>query len=447
MEGASFNSILGREPLVLALQKTLQHFETNKHNLLEKRGLYVYGAPGTGKTTLVMQVLKDLNYDVIKYDAGDIRNKSIMESITSQHMAERSVASLLCVQKKPRRMAIVMDEVDGMNNGDKGGLTALIKLIRPKKTKKQKNEELTYNPIICVSSYHLDKKLKELMKVCYLFEMPVIKTPQVRQLQETFMPHLNPALVDQCVAYTQGDLRKLNFLYQLYVRQPHVLQATLFDFLCTKSCSKENKDITKTLLTQPLALEQHGTFLNETARTTVGLLWHENIIDVLAPLPKAQAIPVYNRLLHNICFADYVDRITFQRQIWQFNEMSSLMKTFHTNKIYHDLLAAKKLPVATDMRFTKVLTKYSTEYNNALFVHELCQKLNYTKSDTFAFFLALRAQYKSVDICKYFKDYDISKLDLNRIYRYLDKYTNKACKPGGDDDASAVDEEEEKDLE
>ena len=28
-----------------------------------------------------------------------------------------------------------MDEIDGMNSGDKGGITSLIKLVRPKKTK------------------------------------------------------------------------------------------------------------------------------------------------------------------------------------------------------------------------------------------------------------------------------------------------------------------------
>ena len=33
-------------------------------------------------------------------------------------------------------------------------------------------------------------------------------------------------------------------------------------------------------------------------------------------------------VLDNMCFADYIDRITFQKQIWIFNEMSSLIKTF-----------------------------------------------------------------------------------------------------------------------
>ena len=30
---------------------------------------------------------------------------------------------------KKQKIAIVMDEIDGMNSGDKGGITSLIKLI------------------------------------------------------------------------------------------------------------------------------------------------------------------------------------------------------------------------------------------------------------------------------------------------------------------------------
>jgi len=53
-------------------------------------------------------------------------------------MSDRNVLSMFTSKVKP--IAILMDEIDGMNNGDKGGINALIKLIRPKKTKKQKLE-------------------------------------------------------------------------------------------------------------------------------------------------------------------------------------------------------------------------------------------------------------------------------------------------------------------
>jgi len=137
--------------------------------------------------------------------------------------------------------------------------------------------------------------------------------------------------------------------------------------------------------------------------------------------------------LDKICFADYIDRITFQKQIWQFNEMSSLIKTFSSNKLFHDYIKPKQKTKLNDIRFTKVLTKYSTEYNNSTFIQELCQKLSLDKKDTFSFFLDLRNKYTDEEINTIFESYEITKLDINRIYRYLDKYTNKDCKIGGDE--------------
>ena len=45
----------------------------------------------------------------------------------------------------------------------------------------------------------------------------------------------------------------------------------------------------------------------------------------------------------------------------------------------------------------------------------------------FAFFLDIKNKYPSGDneILALFENYEISKLDINRIYRYLDKYTKE----------------------
>ena len=107
------------------------------------------------------------------YDAGDVRNKNVIETITKHNMSDRNVLSML--KKNVKKIAIVMDEIDGMNNGDKGGINSLIKLIRPKKTNKQKKEDTTMLPIICIGNYHTDKKIKEMMKVCIKIE---IKKPK-----------------------------------------------------------------------------------------------------------------------------------------------------------------------------------------------------------------------------------------------------------------------------
>ena len=421
MEQLNFTGMLERETLAEKIRNTLTNFQKNKHNLLEKRGIYVYGNPGAGKTRFVNQILKDSGYDVVTYDAGDIRNKAIIEMITSHTMAEKSIVSLF--EKKARPIAVVMDEIDGMNNGDKGGINELIKLIRPKKTKKQKQEKVTYCPIICISNYHVDKKIKELQKVCETFEVKTPTNIQVQNIMRACMPELGVTLTRNIVDFLQGDLRKLDSIYRIYTNQCSILKNEVIqDIFRPKSYNEDTKDITRKLINERYSLDEHLTVMNETDRTIVGLLFHENVIDVLEKCQKAQAIPLYLQLLDNICFADYMDRITFQKQIWQFNEMTSLIKTFRNNKIFHDTLNIPPKYAPVDVRFTKVLTKYSTEYNNSLFIQNLCQQLGLDKKDTFAFFMELRGGHTEEEISSLLETYDISKLDINRIYRYLDKY-------------------------
>ena len=441
MENININKLLNRDEEADKIKEILKDFEINKHNLATKKGIYIYGDPGAGKTTFVTKILKELNYDIIKYDAGDIRNKSIIDTITKHNMSDKNVMSMF--YKKIQRIAIIMDEIDGMNNGDKGGINSLIKIIRPKKTKKQRLEEITLNPIICIGNYHIDKKIKELMKVCHVIELKSPTKPQMALIIDNIIPTLlDETIKVNVINYIQGDLRKLSTIYELYKNKENVLNNNIIqNIFLMKSYNDDTRKITKKLINNNYSIEEHLTIMNETDRTIVGLLWHENIIDVLGKIQKEESIPFYLKILDNMCFADYIDRITFQKQIWQFNEMSSLIKTFKNNKLYHEVFAAKKKQKfnPAEVRFTKVLTKYSTEYNNSIFIQNLCQELSMDKNDMFAFFLDLKNKYTDNEIVLLFENYDISKLDINRIYRYLEKYTKEnACET---EDVSLDDDE------
>ena len=442
MENLNFNKILNREEKALSIKEILINFELNKNNLLFKKGIYVYGDPGSGKTTFVTNILKEMDYDIIKYDAGDIRNKSIIDNITKHNMSDKNIMSLF--NNKIRRIAIIMDEIDGMNNGDKGGINTLIKLIRPKKTKKQKLEEVSMNPIICIGNYHIDKKIKELMKVCNVIEL---KTPNINQISgiiKTLIPTVEDNIKTKIINYVQGDIRKLNNIYNIYINKNDIFESDIIDDIFQlKSYNDDTKKITNKLINNNYNIDEHLTIMNETDRTIVGLLWHENIIDVLGKSDKSISIPFYIKQLDNMCFSDYIDRITFQKQIWQFNEMSSLIKTFKNNKLYHESFKKKQKYNPTEVRFTKVLTKYSTEYNNSLFIQNLCQQLGMDKKDLFSFFLELKNKYDDTQLLLLFENYEITKLDINRIYRYLDKYTKENAADENeieiDDDSSICD--------
>tara|TARA_B100001287_G_scaffold137545_2_gene115807 strand:+ start:211 stop:1515 length:1305 start_codon:yes stop_codon:yes gene_type:complete len=434
MDKLNIDSYLERHQERENIINILKEFEEKRTDLLHKKGIYIYGNPGTGKTKFVENILKELNYDIIKYDAGDIRNKSIIEMITMHNMSDTNVLSLL--QKKARRIAIIMDEIDGMNNGDKGGINSLIKLIRPKKTKKQKKEDVTYNPIICIGNYHMDKKIKELMKVCNTIELKTPTNVQINNALTDLMPKLAGVNKDTIVDYIQGDLRKLISVLKINKNKPDLLTDDVINKLFKKKAYNEDtKQITKKLINDYHHINDHAMIMNETDRTIVGLLWHENIVDVLSKFKKDESFPFYSQILDNICFADYIDRITFQKQIWQFNEISSLIKTFYNNTLYHQTFTKKPTFNPAEVRFTKVLTKYSTEFNNTIFIQSLCQQLGMDKKDMYSFFIHIRETMTEEEITELFENYEITRLDINRINKFLDNFNSELIEnESGEDD-------------
>lgn len=432
------NTIFERDKIANEIKKIILDFDEKCNDLTYKKGIYIYGAPGSGKTTFIMNLLKEINYDIIKYDAGDVRNTGLINTITSNNVSTRNVLEMM--SKKVKKKAIVMDEIDGMNNGDKGGITALIKLIRQKKTKKQKLENATMNPIICIGNYCIDKKIRELTKVCNTFELKLPTRKQMIQILVSMFPDLNMkqnlSKQNTILDYIQCDVRKLNFIFDVYKTNPELFDNDALSLIFQKKSNNEDsKRITHSLINNYIPLKNHSQFMNETERTIVALLWHENIVDMLEKYDKKKSVPIYQQILDKMSYADYIDRITFQNQIWQFNEMSSLMKTFHNNKIYHDNLPENKGKFQpSEVRFTKVLTKYSTEYNNMMFIYGLCQELDLDKSDLISMFQEIRIlkpfnQLANIEtmneIEELFENYDINKLDIQRIYRYMDKSVKK----------------------
>lgn len=84
-----------------------------------------------------------------------------------------------------------------------------------------------------------------------------------------------------------------------------------------------------------------------------------------------------------------------------------------------------------------------------LFIYNLCQELDLDKRDVVAFFQELRVFYegdffdqtdKLNEVEKLFENYKITKLDIKRIYRYLDKNVKKDAAGAGDDDLDDMDD-------
>lgn len=414
-------NILQRHELKERVKNLIVSYKTNENI---KKNILIHGECGVGKSFFIKNIMEELKYDTILYDNTDSRNKATMEGITNGNISNKSVIDMF--HKMEKKIVIIIDDVESMNNGDKSGLNMLIKIIRPKKTKKQKNEEFSLNQIICIANSITDKKIKELSNACIIIKIP---TPTKSQMQK-IIQFLMPDKVDyhnDILIKSNNDMKKLNTIYSIYLK--NALDSSLFSNIRSNYSNDEAKIYTKNIINMNC---DSNYVLSELDRNIIGLLWHENIVDIIDSLPIETARPLYIEFMKNICFADYIDKFIFQKQIWQLNELSFVIKVFKNMDIYKKTNLSKKI---SDIRFTKILTKYSTEYNNYMFVRSLCQSLLLDTKDMYTYFLQLREKNTIDDIVILMKQYDITQLEVNRIYKFIDRLRDGDLKDDPKDDS------------
>ena len=106
-----------------------------------KKGLIIYGAPGTGKTSSALALAKEMDWEYVEFNASDIRSRDAIEQNAIKGSFYSSISN-----EKNRKKLIVMDEVDSLyeknvEGSDSGGKGAISNLL-----------EKTLNPVILIAN-------------------------------------------------------------------------------------------------------------------------------------------------------------------------------------------------------------------------------------------------------------------------------------------------------
>ena len=98
----------------------------------------------------------------------------------------------------------------------------------------------------------MDKKIRELMKVCYTFELHRPTNIQIKTILTRIIPdnslefHTRDDIV---IDYIQNDMRKLEFIHNLYTKDKHFITNGKFKtILQKKTYNDDTKNITKNII-------------------------------------------------------------------------------------------------------------------------------------------------------------------------------------------------------
>ncbi|ESW04506.1 hypothetical protein PHAVU_011G100500 [Phaseolus vulgaris] len=213
--------IIGNQSLIVQLRNWLKAWNEQfsdtgnkkkgkkQNDSVLKKAVLLSGTPGIGKTTSAKLVCEQLGFQAIEVNASDSRGKadskiekgisgsktnSVKELVTNESIGANMERS------KISKSVLIMDEVDGMSAGDRGGVADLIASIKISKI-----------PIICICNDRYSQKLKSLVNYCLLLSF---RKPTKQQMAKRLMDvakaeglQVNEIALEELAERVNGDVR------------------------------------------------------------------------------------------------------------------------------------------------------------------------------------------------------------------------------------------------
>lgn len=213
---SSTSMICGNKGNVEKIQNWLRNWDRNakinfKNAGKDGSGLYraimIHGPPGIGKTTAAHLVANLEGYDVVETNASDTRSKKLVENSTLGVLDTTSLQGYFAgegkkVESGKRKLVLIMDEVDGMSAGDRGGVGAVAAIAKK-----------TSIPLILICNERRQPKMKPFDHITYdiPFRRPTVEQIRARLNTICFREKLKipPSVLDSLIEGTHADIRQV----------------------------------------------------------------------------------------------------------------------------------------------------------------------------------------------------------------------------------------------
>ena len=212
----AINMICGNKAQVEKLQAWLRAWPLSLQSNFRKpgkdgwgvfRAVCLHGPPGIGKTTAAHLAAKLEGYDILESNASDTRSKKLVETGLKGVLDTTSLLGYFSgdgqrVETQKKRLVLIMDEVDGMSAGDRGGVGALASVCR-------KNSI----PIILICN---DRKLPKMRPFDHVaFDLP-FRRPTVDMIRQRIMTicfreklKIPPNVINALIEGSHSDIRQV----------------------------------------------------------------------------------------------------------------------------------------------------------------------------------------------------------------------------------------------
>eukprot|EP00871_Galdieria_phlegrea_P002226 jgi/Galph1/3003/GphlegSOOS_G1673.1 len=358
------------------------------HNSASKKGqsskgksvpsaVLLAGPPGIGKTTTAVLVCKELGYFPMEFNASDTRNRLTISSIVEAATSNSTLTGFCKDTQNPCKAAhqsvIIMDEVDGMSSGDRGGTQELIQLIKRTKV-----------PIICICNDDSSVKVRSLANHCLKlkFRRPLpsqLRNRLVEICKKEGFQQVDVQTIERIVESCHGDMRQiLNLLQGWRLQSMQLGYSDVLERLKQDGKTFEEQSIFELLKSifsssESLSRKTENYFMDS---DLMPLMVQENYIICRA----AEDLEKLSEAASVVAQGDIINRIIRGQQAWNLMPIQALLSGVYPGTLLQG-------PFSEMIHFPSWLGKNSTRSKNKRLSLELQMHMSEKISGSFTAFL------------------------------------------------------------
>jgi hypothetical protein len=308
------------------------------------------GPPGVGKTTLAREILKEQSYRIVELNASHTRSGQAFKRQIIPLLVQKSVLEAMSPNTSNHKLAVLLDEIDGLSLGEKGGLNELLDYMRHWKPSN------TAHPLLLICNEIKGRAYQHIVRLSTHIQMEFPSQTVVSWLGNTLRPEVL-ASADLRVILRSLEGRDSSSIFckqetdsvlppQLDEAPEEEPSTDILKF--SHSCLYDYWD--------PLIIPEVENNLGNLS----GLCVHENIHKRLNSAEKPWEH--YKEFLKLFDLSDKADYWAFFYQNWNLLRPSFQMKLKITNAFLSEYPSTQTVSPA-QLQFTQVLTRQSSMYN------------------------------------------------------------------------------------